>query len=230
MADFSDRVILVTGASGGLGPSVVQAFLDAGAAVAGVARKWGENPIPGTFIPLEADLTKPSECARTVEELIAAAGRIDVVIHVMGGFAGGQPVQQTGDSTWARMMDMNLNAAFYMFRAVLPHLVARGRGRIVAIGSRAGIENGPNLSAYNVSKAGLNALVRTAAAEVRDQGVTVNAILPSTIDTAANRAAMPDADFSRWVKPEAIAATLLWLASDAAADVNGALLPVYGRA
>lgn len=229
MAEFSGRVILVTGASGGAGESVVEAFLDAGATVAGVARKWGSKGFAGAFLPLAADLTKPTECVRAVEEVIAATGRIDGAIHLMGGFAGGQPIQQTDDATWGRMMDLNLNAAFYVLRAVLPHLLARGRGRVIAVGSRAGAEQGPNLAAYNVSKAGLHALVRSAAAEVRDAGITVNAILPSTIDTAANRAAMPDADFSRWVKPEAIAATLLWLASDAAGDVNGALVPVYGR-
>lgn len=220
----------MTGASGGLGESVTQAFLETGAQVAGVARSWRGKTFAGKFTPVEADLTRASECQAAVDRVVNLAGGLDVLIHVAGGFAGGQPVQKTDDVTWDRMMGLNLNAAFYTFRAVLPHLLAKQRGRIVAIGSRAGLEHGANLSAYNVSKAGLHALVRTTAAEVRDSGITVNAILPSVIDTAANRAAMPSADFAHWVKPETIVSALLWLASDDAADVNGALLPIYGRA
>lgn len=221
---------MVTGASGGLGDSVTKGFLETGARVAGVARSWRGKTFPGKFTPVEADLTLASGCQAAVEKVVSLAGGLDILVHVAGGFAGGEPVQKTDDATWDRMMGLNLNAAFYTFRAVLPHLLTKKRGRIIAIGSRAGLEHGANLSAYNVSKAGLHALVRTAAAEVRDSGITVNAILPSVIDTAANRTAMPSADFSHWVKPAAIVSALLWLASDDAADVNGALLPIYGRA
>ena len=153
-----------------------------------------------------------------------------MLLHLVGGFAGGQPVWETRDDTWQRMLDLNLNTAFYMVRAVLPHMVAAGRGRIVAVGSRTGVEPAANFGAYGVSKAALTALIRTIAAEVRQTGVTANLVLPSVIDTDANRAASPTADFSRWVRPESIAALLLWLASDAAADVNGAAIPIYGRA
>jgi NAD(P)-dependent dehydrogenase (short-subunit alcohol dehydrogenase family) len=113
-------------------------------------------------------------------------------------------------------------------RAALPALLAAGRGRIVAVGSKTAIEPVATLSAYGVSKAGLVALVRTLALELKGTGITANAVLPSVIDTPANRAADPGADFSKWVAPESIAKLILWLASDAAADVNGAIIPIYG--
>lgn len=220
--------ILVTGASGGLGPAVVRAFLDAGvAAVFGVARSWDGHGLPeGNFHPIEADLTTADGCRQAAE----LARPVDVLVHVMGGFAGGTPVGQTTDETWRQMMDLNLNSAFYMIREVLPSMLAAGRGRIVAIGSRTGVEPAANLSAYAVSKAAVHTLIRTVALEVAGTGVTANAILPSVIDTAANRKAMPQADYSRWVKPQAIADVVTWLASGEAAEVNGALIPIYGRA
>ncbi len=225
MPDLSGQVIFITGASGGLGEGVTQAFLNSGATVVGVARSW-KGRSPGVrFVGLEADLLRPEECRRAVQE----AGRLDAVVHLMGGFAGGQPVQETDEATWDRMLSMNLTSAFYVMRAALPALVAQGHGRIIAVSARASLEPGANLSAYNASKAGLNALVRTVAAEVRGTGVTANAVLPSIIDTSINRAAMPGADFSKWVTPASIASLLLWLVSDAAADVNGALIPIYGQ-
>jgi len=147
----------------------------------------------------------------------------------VGGFAGGQTVAATDDATWQRMLDMNLNSAFYAMRAALPALLAAGRGRIVAVGSKTAIEPVATLSAYGVSKAGLVALVRTLALELKGTGITANAVLPSVIDTPANRAADPGADFSKWVAPESIAKLILWLASDATADVNGAVIPILGR-
>jgi NAD(P)-dependent dehydrogenase (short-subunit alcohol dehydrogenase family) len=230
MPDLTGRVVLITGASGGLGEGVTQAFLTAGATVVGVARSWSGKTPQGRFRAVEADLSTPAAARDVVEQVQREAGGIDTVIHLMGGFAGGQAVQDTDDATWEHMMSMNLNAAFYLFRATLPVLLARKHGRLIAIGSRAGLEPGPGLVAYNVSKAGLNALVRTAAAEVKGTGVTANAVLPSVIDTPANRKAMPAADFTKWVTPESIASLLLWLASDESRDVNGVLIPIYGQA
>lgn len=230
MPTSTGRVVLVTGASGGLGQSVTGTFLKAGSTVAGVARSWAGKSFDGTFVPIEADLSTAQGAAGAVERAITAAGAVHAVVHLMGGFAGGQPVHQTDDETWDRMLSLNLSSAFRVFRAALPHLLSTGGGRIVAVGSRAGVEPSANLSAYNVSKAGLHALVKTLAAETRDSGITVNAVLPSIIDTRVNRAVMPSADFSRWVTPQSIAELLLWLTSDAAANVSGALIPVYGRA
>jgi NAD(P)-dependent dehydrogenase (short-subunit alcohol dehydrogenase family) len=127
------------------------------------------------------------------------------------------------------MVDLNLNAAFYSVRAALAPMIEAGYGRIVAIGSKTAVEPVATLAAYGASKAALVALIRTVALEVKRSGVTANVVLPTVIDTPANRAADPKADFSRWVKPESIARLLLWLASEEAADVNGSVVPIYGR-
>lgn len=217
MGELTGQVVLITGASGGLGGAVARAFREADAEVA--------EP-PGA----RADLTVPAEAAKLVESVRTRWGRLDALVHLVGGFEGGTPVAQTEDRVWSRMLNLNLNTAFYMARAVLPGMMAAGRGRILAIGSRTAVEPAATLSAYGVSKAGLVALIRTVALEVKGTQITANVVLPSVIDTAANRAANPGADYSRWVRPESIARLLVWLASDTAADVSGAVIPIYGRA
>jgi NAD(P)-dependent dehydrogenase (short-subunit alcohol dehydrogenase family) len=219
MGDFTGRVVLITGASGGLGTVVARAFLEAGATVAAVSRSGSD---------ISADLTRPDEAARAAETVRAQFGRLDVLLHLAGGFEGGTPVAQTPDGVWSRMFDLNVHSAFYIARAVLPAMLEAGYGRIVAIGSKTAVEPVATLAAYGASKAALVALVRTIALEVKLTGVTANVVLPSVIDTTANRAADPNAGFSRWVKPESIARLLLWLASEAAADINGAVVPIYG--
>ena len=228
MLEFADRVILVTGASGGLGRAVSRAFLDAGAIVAGVSRSGAPPVAHARFLPIQADLTAPEQAAAAVECVRSHSGRLDALIHLVGGFAGGQPIEQTDDATWRHMLDLNLNAAFHAMRAVLPVLRAAGQGRIVAVGSRTAVELAAKLSAYGVSKAALVALVRTCALELKSTRITANAVLPGVIDTPANRAADPAADFSKWVTPHSIAGLILWLASDAASEVNGAVIPIYG--
>ncbi len=221
-------VVLITGAGGGLGSAVLKAFLESGAtSVYGVERSWKKHPTEDPrFRALEADLLNPEECNRVAER----AKPVDVLVHTVGGFAGGQPVSGITDQDWKSMFDVNLTAAFYMFRAVLPQMLDHKRGRIVAIGSRAAVDLIPNFAAYSVSKAALVALVKTMALELKDSGVTANVVLPSVIDTPANRAANPGADYSKWVAPESIANLLVWLTSGRAADINGAVLPIYGRA
>jgi NAD(P)-dependent dehydrogenase (short-subunit alcohol dehydrogenase family) len=218
--------VLITGASGGLGTAVCKAFADTGATVIGVARSWPEA-MP--FLTLSVDLTTEEGCDAMVEQALAH-GRIDALVHLLGGFGGGQPIAETSDKTWDGMMTLNLRAAFCAMRAVLKPMTAAKYGRIVAVGSRAAVEPIPNFAGYSVSKAGLVALVKNVAAETKDLGITANAVLPSTIDTPLNRQAMPQADFSRWVLPESIAKALVWLASDTAGDVSGAVIPIYGRA
>jgi NAD(P)-dependent dehydrogenase (short-subunit alcohol dehydrogenase family) len=127
------------------------------------------------------------------------------------------------------MFEMNVDSAFHILRAVLPHMRKAGLGRIIAIGSRAAEAPGAGVGAYSASKAAMVSLVRTVAVENKDSGITANVILPGTIDTAANRTAMPKADASQWVQPSAIASLIVWLASDSASDVTGAAIPVYGR-
>jgi NAD(P)-dependent dehydrogenase (short-subunit alcohol dehydrogenase family) len=217
---------LITGANGGLGRAVVEAFLASGATVYGVDLAWKQQPHANPrFHPLEANLLQASECERVAQQ--AAPGAL---VHLVGAFGGGQPVAQTEDKVWDQMMDVNLRCAFHIFRAVLPGMVAAKRGRIVAISSRAAVEPLANFAAYSVTKAALVTLVQTIALEVKDSGITANAVLPSVIDTPANRAAMPSADASTWVTPASIARLLVWLASDDASDVSGAAIPIYGRA
>lgn len=216
---------MLLGASGGLGGAVVAAFLHSGARVAGTSRKW--TAAPEGIIALNADLTRRGEAERTVESAVEALGGLDAAVHLTGGFAMDGPIAHTSIETFDRMMDLNLRAAFSLFRAAAP-AVSHGRGRLVAIGSLAALTPGPGLSAYAASKAGLHALIQVLAAEGRTAGYTANAILPATIDTAANRAAMPGADFTKWVPPARIADKLVWLLSDAGAGTTGALIPMEG--
>jgi NAD(P)-dependent dehydrogenase (short-subunit alcohol dehydrogenase family) len=218
--------ILITGASGGLGTAVCAAFIEAGAKVIGVAKDWPEAV---SFVALSEDLTTEEGCERMVARALEV-GPIDALVHILGGFGGGQTIAQTSDKTWDGMMNLNLRAAFCAMRAVLKPMTAAKYGRIVAVGSRAAVEAMPNFAAYSVSKAALVALVKNVAAENKDLGITANVVLPSTIDTPLNRKAMPQADFSRWVEPESIAKTLVFLASREAGDVSGAVVPIYGRA
>src|SRR5581483_7333019 len=218
--------ILITGAGGGLGRAVVDAFLETGAMVYGVDISWAKaNPHNSThFHAIEAEVNTDEGCDTAVE----SAAPVDTLIHLVGGYAGGQNVTETDDAIFDRMINLNLRSAFRIIRAALPGMLAARKGRIVVIGSRAADEPIAGSAAYNASKAALNALVRTIALETKNSGITINSVAPSVIDTPANRKAMPSADHSRWVKPESIAKLLVWLASDAAADVSGAVIPVYG--
>jgi NAD(P)-dependent dehydrogenase (short-subunit alcohol dehydrogenase family) len=231
MAEFAGRVVLVTGATGGLGPVVVRAFLDCGSTVLGAGRSLIDpNSGATNYSSLQADLLSSEGVGQVVADALGHSGRIDVLAHLLGGYIGGDPVSSTSEEDWDRMMGMNVRSAFLMIRAVLPHMARKGYGRILAVGSRAGTVPSPSSGAYAVSKAALHALIQTVSAEVRDAGITANAVLPSTIDTPGNRAAMPDAASNTWVAPESIANLLVWLASDAASEISGALVPIYGRA
>ncbi|HUA82697.1 MAG TPA: SDR family NAD(P)-dependent oxidoreductase [Bryobacteraceae bacterium] len=218
--------ILITGAAGGLGSAVCRAFLHRGAPVIGIQKSWRE---PKPFPTISADLTTADGCAAMIEQSLKL-GPIDALIHLVGGFSGGSPIAETSEQSWDLMMNLNLRVAFLAIRAALQPMLAAKHGRIVAIGSRAAVEASPGAAAYAVSKAALVALIKNVAAETKDLGVTANAVLPSTIDTPANRSAMPNADFSKWVAPEAIAKLIVWLVSEEAADVSGAIIPIYGRA
>lgn len=222
-------MILITGATGGLGEIVTRNFVDGGAHVVAVALDWPEPPESHRVLPLTLDLTDPEQCRKAVTQTLQTHQRIDALIHLVGGFAGGTTLAATTDETWERMMNINLHATFNLSREVLPHMMAAGRGRVIAIGSKAGVEPAPRLGAYHVSKAAVHALIRALAVECKGTGITVNAILPSTIDTPWNRESMPAADPHKWVKPGAIAQLIMYLASEAAGSVNGALIPIYGE-
>jgi len=223
------KVVLVTGANGGLGTSVTQAFLDAGATVIGTAPKILQSAFDNAnFTPLPADLSRQETAKSAVDQVIARFGKLDVLAHTVGGFAGGQSIAEMDDATFQRMIDINLNTTFHIVRAAIPPLLKTGDGRITAIASRAAVDPGPNVGAYSASKAAMVSLIRTVAAENKDAGLRANVILPGTMDTPANRKFMPDADFSKWVQPSSVASLMVWLASAAGRDVNGAVIPVYG--
>jgi NAD(P)-dependent dehydrogenase (short-subunit alcohol dehydrogenase family) len=226
--NLKGKIALVTGADGGLGTHVTRALLNEGATVIGVSRKAQPASDTPSFFALAADLSSGENAKSTVDGIVVRFGSLDVVAHLVGGFAGGKTVAETDDATFQRMLDMNLNSAFYVLRAVIPHMRRAGSGRIIAIGSRAAEDPGPGVGAYSASKAALVSLIRTVAAENKDLAITANVVLPGTMDTPANRQAMPSADTSKWVRPASVASLIVWLASDAGKDVNGAVIPVYG--
>jgi NAD(P)-dependent dehydrogenase (short-subunit alcohol dehydrogenase family) len=227
---MSARIALVTGANGGLGRHVTNALLEAGILVVGLAPKIQSSDFDHPhFTALPVNLDSLESARKAVETVISHFGKIDILAHLVGGFAGGQPVAESDDATFERMLDMNLNSAFHMLRAVIPQMRKAGGGRIVAIASRAAENPGAGVGLYSASKAALLSLIKTVALENRDAGITANVILPGTMDTAANRAAMPNADMSQWVQPASVASLIVWLTGDSGKDVTAAAIPVYGK-
>lgn len=227
--EFNNKVVAITGADGGLGRFVTCAFLNAGARVAGISNTVTDATFnhPG-FVAVPASLDNADAASGALEQVTERLGRMDAVVHLVGGFAGGPEVEDTDDATFDRMIDANLRSAFYVFRAAIPKLREQGAGRILAVASRAAAHPRPGLGVYAASKAGLVSLIQTLALENRQAGVTANVVLPGTMDTPANRAANPDADPSKWVQPRDVASLLAYLASDAAAPISGAVIPIYG--
>jgi NAD(P)-dependent dehydrogenase (short-subunit alcohol dehydrogenase family) len=221
------KVVLIAGGSGALGQTVVPAFSMAGAQVITVDRNPPSVQVGGRAA-MKADVTDEADVQRLVDDVIRTRGRIDTLINLVGGFAMGRVVE-TDASLWQRMLTMNLTTAFLLSKAVLPHMVARGTGRIVHVAAWAAVEPFPGAAAYIVSKSSLLALIKVLAMELSGSGVTVNGVLPNTIDTPANRASMPQTDPSTWTKPESIADTLLFLASEEAHQISGAAIPIGVR-
>jgi NAD(P)-dependent dehydrogenase (short-subunit alcohol dehydrogenase family) len=223
------QVAMVTGANGGLGTYVTKALLAAGATVVGIARSSAAGAAHDSrFYSVSADLTNAAEVQEHVARLAEQFGKINILVHVMGGFAGGTSVAETDDDTWCRMMDINLNAAFYVLRAVVPVMRRAESGRIIAIGSRQAVQPAAHVGAYSASKAALVSLVQTVALENKDKGIRANVILPGTMDTPANRAAMPKANFAKWVNPAHVAELVLLLAGEVGGEITGAAIPIYG--
>jgi NAD(P)-dependent dehydrogenase (short-subunit alcohol dehydrogenase family) len=226
------RTVVVTGGTGALGRAVVAAFLAQGDRVVvpwivkaerdEVSQLWRDAVASRRVELAEADVADEAGAAAVAR----AGGDVEVLVNGVGGFAGGTPVVETELEVWDRLYRMNVRSAVAMSRAVLPGMLARRRGAIVCVASRAAIERPAGLSAYSASKAGVAVLVETLQREVDASGVRVNAVVPTTIDTPANRRAMPGADVSKWTPPERIAEVIAWLASDAGSTVKGALIPV----
>jgi NAD(P)-dependent dehydrogenase (short-subunit alcohol dehydrogenase family) len=237
MFDFSNRVVIVTGAAGNLGSAVAQAFQAAGAKLVLVDRAADRLPrlfpdladSPNHFLATSVDLTKANAVETMVAETLNRLGRVDVLVNTPGGFRGGMAVHETPLETWDFMLNLNARTVFIASRAVIPHMLQQGSGRIVNVAARAALKGGAKMAAYSLSKSAVVRLTESMAAELKKEGINVNCVLPGTIDTPQNRQAMPNADHNRWVKPEAIADVILFLASDAARAVQGAAIPVYGK-
>lgn len=228
---MSDRIVIVTGASGALGSQVVRRWLEAGAKVVAIGGSKSPEGI-GESENLAAasfDLTTETGAEAMAEFARASFGEPDTLIHTVGGFSMGPVDGPQAASQWDRMMAMNATSAFHCIRAVLPAMKAKGEGWIVGIASRAAVQPGAQIAAYAASKAALVALIQATADEVRSQDIHVNAILPSTIDTPANRAAMGDAHAAKWVTTDEIAEATLFLCSLQARSIHGATIELYGK-
>jgi NAD(P)-dependent dehydrogenase (short-subunit alcohol dehydrogenase family) len=227
--NMEGRVVLITGAKGGLGSFVTERFLAAGASVVGTSRSIKQTDFKNPrFTAMAVDFSDANAVKGLVDQVVARFGKIDVLAHVMGGFAAAS-IADTDDKTWEQMRDLNLTSTFYVLRALIPHMRKAKYGRIVAVGSLAAAEPHAGLGAYVVSKTAMAVLVQTVALENADANITANVVLPGTMDTPANRAAMPDADFSKWVQPDDVAKLIETLAAESSAQITGALLPIQGR-
>jgi NAD(P)-dependent dehydrogenase (short-subunit alcohol dehydrogenase family) len=233
--DFSGKVVLITGGTGALGRAVAQAFGTSNATtvvtyIIEEEREDVKSKIKTIAELVKADITKEDQAKKLVSHVIKTYDRIDVLVNVVGGYLGGKTVAELDETEWDKMMSMNLKSAFLISKHVIPLMVAAKHGKIVHISSRTGLKSDGYDSAYSASKSGLIRLVESISEEVKEHNINVNCILPSTIDTEANRNAMPNSDFSKWVKTEDLANLVLFLCSDEAKVINGAAIPAYGLA
>jgi NAD(P)-dependent dehydrogenase (short-subunit alcohol dehydrogenase family) len=232
----TDRVVLITGATGEFGPYVARAFAQTGARLSLTARKLPEAETLAADLKLDADhalpfavdLTQADSVAGWVGAISAKWGRADVLVNLAGGYRPGKLVHELADADLDFMLNINFRSTLMACRAVLPLMLAQQSGKIINVGAKAGQQAGRKSTAYAVAKAGVLRLTEALSAEVREQNINVNAVIPSTIDTPANRAAQPTADYAKWVKPEDLAAVIVFLASDAARALHGAEVPVLG--
>jgi len=227
--NLSGKVLVVTGAAGALGRSVAATLAGYGARLALLDHSDAKFAIPaGALHMVGVDLSSAEAARAAMQRVVAETTRLDGLINVAGGFQW----EKVGGGTleaWDSMYRQNLRTAVASCQAALPHLVKAGRGRIVNVGAMGAVKAGAGMGAYAASKAGIAKLTEALAEELKDQGITVNAILPSTLDTPRNRLDMPGADFARWVTPVEAAEVIAFLVSDAASAVTGALIPVVGR-
>jgi NAD(P)-dependent dehydrogenase (short-subunit alcohol dehydrogenase family) len=233
---LQDKTILITGATGALGSVVAREFAQTqgylaltGRSEEKLARLTAEIDLPAErTLTVAADITQADSVNELAKSVTARFGRVDVLLNIAGGWSGGKPVGQTSVEDWDHMLALNLRSAFLLSRAVLPGMIEAGWGRIVHVSSKTAVEPRAKQAAYAASKMGLITLTKVIAAEVKGSGVTANVILPSIIDTPANRQFMPKADPAKWVEPGRIAAAMRFLCSDDAASINGARIPIYG--
>jgi NAD(P)-dependent dehydrogenase (short-subunit alcohol dehydrogenase family) len=234
--NVGDKIVLVTGGTGGLGRAVSLAFLNQGSKVAVTYQQREEwdalEGAPGVnrqnLEGHRVDVTNEADVARLIDELVGKHGRLDALVNTVGGYAGGVKLWELESRVFEQMLALNLRSGFVLSRAAVPQMLKQGYGSIVNTASRAAFDHAAGGAAYAASKAAAVALMDSLAADLKGTGVRVNSILPSIIDTEANRRAMPEADFAKWPKPEDVARVIVFLCSDDAKLIHGAALPVYG--
>lgn len=236
MFDFSDQVIVVTGAAGNLGSAVVAAFLDAGGSVCGLDHRQGRltdmfSEGTGKLHVYEGiDITDREALLALGEKIQAEVGTVNVLVNTVGGFTMGERVDQISAESWQQMLDLNVHSLMNAAAAFVPGMLAAGSGKLVSVGSSASNKGSAKMGAYAAAKGAVLRLTESMAAELRGSNIQANCVLPGTIDTPQNRQAMPDADYEKWVTPAEIAQAILFLSSSAADQVTGAALPVFGSA
>lgn len=233
MRNFSEQVVLVTGAGGNVGRALAEASAARGASCvlldldeARLRELYGADTEKQVVVA--ANLSDAAALRAGLQEAIQHVGSITVAFNTVGGFAMGEPVHRTGAALWQQMAELNVASMLNVCSEVVPPMEAAGYGKIVNIAANAALRGQANMGAYCATKSAVISLTQSMAAELREKGVNVNCVMPSIIDTPQNRAAMPDADFERWVKPDSLARVMLFLASDEAGDVHGAAVPVVG--
>lgn len=232
--NFNNQTVMVTGASGNLGRAVAKAFDQLGANLVlldrsreGLQNAFGEESERRLFAV--ADLLDATQVEGAVKAATTRFGRIDVLCNVAGGFSMGPAVHETSDQDWNFLFNLNTRSVLHAVRAVVPGMLAAGHGKIISIAANSALKGVAHMGAYCASKDVVIRITEAMAAELRDSNINVNCVLPSIIDTPENRAAMPNADFARWVAPEALADAIAFLASEGARAIHGAALPVVGR-
>ena len=237
MFNLNSQVVLVTGAAGNLGQAVARAFRAAGAKLVLADRANDRLPriypelisAPNVFLAHPYDIADPASARALVQRARERYGKIDVLANTIGGYKAGTPLEETPIEVLDEMFSLNARTVFLISQAVIPGMLQQGYGRIIHVSGKAGLAGSANSSAYSAAKAAVIRMVESMAAELKDKGINVNCVLPGTIDTPQNREAMPKADPSRWVTPEAIADVFLFLASPASRSVTGAAIPVTGK-
>lgn len=230
--DFSKKVVLITGGTGALGGMLVKKFLNSGAVT--ISSFHNEKDAEKLKIEnskvelIELDILQEEQLLERIPKLVKKFGTIDILVNVVGGYLGGKNTNDLSEAEWDKMMNLNLKSAFLISKHVIPVMVSGKGGKIVHISSRTGQKAEGGDSAYAASKAGLIRFIESAAQEFKDSGININCILPTTIDTDANRKAMPNSDFSKWLSIEDLANVILFLCSSGARVINGSAIPTYG--
>jgi NAD(P)-dependent dehydrogenase (short-subunit alcohol dehydrogenase family) len=231
------KIVVVAGGTGGLGRAVSLAFLEHGARVTVTYRnqqeydalKTAAGANGGALEGSRVDVTDESAVSQLIDTVVARHGRLDALVNAVGGYAGGVKLWEMDTKVFDQMLSLNLRSGYALARAAVRAMLKRGGGAIVNVAAKAAFDHGAGAAAYAASKAAAVALMDSLAADLKGTGIRVNSVLPSIIDTQANRKAMPNADFSKWPRPEAIARVILYLCSDSAAVIHGAAIPVYGE-